>query len=323
MAQRNLLTSIQDLTPELWFDYLDARLETGISPITVNGELRELQQFLHYLNEQGCPICRRMLRVEPLDKGPRLPRDVPIHLLRRLLEEIETEATSTVNAGHHRMGVLDRAWAHLMLHSGLRLGEVRRLRLPDLDLEGQRVRIEQSKGLRDRIVCLSSATVDALRAYLEIRGPATTDHVFLFRHQPLSPSYCGQRLRTYARRCGVRVTPHSLRHSCATLLLNAGAPVLTVQTILGHKFIDTTLDYARLYDGTVAADYYRAIAEVESRFEGKRDTTIPPDSGQLLALVDALHAGTLNDVQRETVQALRAGILALAEDGSKSRAQAV
>jgi hypothetical protein len=52
------------------------------------------------------------------------------------------------------------------------------------------------------------------------------------------------------------------------------------------------------------------MAEVESRFNDGENTTMPPDSGQLLALVDALHAGTLNDAQRETVQALRAGILA-------------
>jgi len=52
---------------------------------------------------------------------------------------------------------------------------------------------------------------------------------------------------------------------CATLLLNASAPSLAVQTILGHKHINTTLGYARLYDGTVAADYYRAMAGVGER----------------------------------------------------------
>jgi hypothetical protein len=163
-------------------------------------------------------------------------------------------------------------------------------------------------------LCMNSSstpTVEVLRAYLQVRGPATTDHVFLYRHLPLSSNYCNKRLGTYGKRCGVLVKPHQLRHTCATLLLNAGAPILTVQTILGHKFIDTTLGYARLYDGTVAADYYRAMAEIESRFEGGENTTTPPDSGQLLALVDALYAGTLNDTQRETVQNLRAGILAL------------
>jgi hypothetical protein len=95
--------------------------------------------------------------------------------------------------------------------------------------------------------------------------------------------------------------------------LNAGCRVTSIQKFLGHKFIDTTLGYARLYDGTAAADYYRAMAQIESRFEGGENATTPPDSAQLLALVDALHAGTLNHGQRETIQALRVGILALAE----------
>ena len=182
-----------------------------------------------------------------------------------------------------------------------------------LKIEGRRVRIEHSKGLKDRIVCLSQMTVDALQAYLDLRGPAIGDHVFTFRHQPLSVSYCSQRLRTYGRRCGVRVTPHQLRHTCATLLLNAGAPILTVQTILGHKYIDTTLAYARLYDGTVAADYYRAMGQIEARMALAEGASDPLTGGQLLALVDALRDGTLNENQRETVQALRVGILALAE----------
>jgi hypothetical protein len=112
----------------------------------------------------------------------------------------------------------------------------------------------------------------------------------------------------------VTITPHQLRHSCATLLLNAGAPILTVQTLLGHKHIDTTLTYARLYDGTVAADYYRAMSTVERRLELVPTPEQPiAEPGQLVALVDALSSGTLNDSQRELVHALRSGILALAE----------
>jgi hypothetical protein len=81
-----------------------------------------------------------------------------------------------------------------------------------------------------------------------------------------------------------------------------------------HERPDTKLGYARLYDGTVAADYCRAMAQVEARMalqEGAEDTA--PNSGQLLAPVDALSTGTPNDQQRETVQAPRAGILTLAE----------
>ncbi|MBU0493170.1 MAG: hypothetical protein KKA73_26855 [Chloroflexi bacterium] len=83
------------------------------------------------------------------------------------------------------------------------------------------------------------------------------------------------------------------------MLLNAGAPVLTVQAThsVGHKHIDTTLGYARLYDGTLAADYYRAMGEVESRLALGEDTEAPPpSSGELLALV--LRRAGHRDAQR-------------------------
>lgn len=210
------------------------------------------------------------------------------------------------------MGLMDRAWFLLMLHSGLRSGEVRRLLCSQLDLKGQRVRLEQAKGLKDRLVPLSQQTVRALEAYRQVRGPANTDHLFLFRHRPLSVTYCLQRLGTYSQRCGLQVTPHQLRHSCATLLLNAGAPVLSVQAILGHKFIDTTLGYARLYDGTVAADYYRAMAQLEPQLNLTPDEPAQPSTpAHLLALVDALKQGTLNEGQQQTLHASRQGILSL------------
>ena len=253
--------------------------------------------------------------IDYLDENSKLPKDVPLDQLRLLLHEIRAVAAAS-HAYSRRLGRMDLAWFLLMLHSGLRTSEVRFLRLPDIDWTGRKVRIEQSKGLKDRLVYLSQPTIDALHAYLEVRGlrEALPEQVFVFRHQPLSLSYCSERLRTYGSRCGVHLTPHQLRHSCATLLLNSGAPVLTVQTILGHKWVDTTLGYARLYDGTVAADYYAAMAVVESRLSLPEDRlAAPPQFGRLIALLDSLRSGTLNAAQREALRQLRAGILAIAE----------
>ncbi len=314
MAAHAPLIEVSNLTPGLWYAYADTRLANGIQPVTLNNELSALQRWLERLAEEGQPVCARFLRLPPLDTGPSLPRDVPPGQLRVLLAAVEKEAAAP-HGGIRRMGLMDRAWVLLMLHSGLRTGEVRRLQLGEVDRERRRARIEQSKGLKDRLVPLSEMALNALDSYLSVRGPAGAlpPQVFIFRHKMLSESYCGQRLQTYGERCGVRVTPHQLRHSCATLLLNAGAPVLTVQAILGHKHIDTTLGYARLYDGTVAADYFRAMAQVEQRlFLGDETTASPPHPGELLALVDSLRAGTLSPAQSETVATLRAGILALA-----------
>lgn len=308
------LTHPAQITPERWFDYVDTRLAAGISPTTLNGELSAGQAFVQYLTDQQRPVCARLLRVQPLKENQPLPKDVPVAQLQLLIAEIEQDAASP-HAGSRRMGLMDRAWFLLMLYSGLRTGEVRRLGRSDLDLEARRLRLEQAKGLKDRMVYVSQTTAQALQTYLTVRGPANTDHVFLYRHQPLSVSYCLERLHTYGHRCGLQVTPHQLRHSCATLLLNAGAPVLTVQTLLGHKFIDTTLRYARLYDGTIAADYYRAMRQIEPRLTLAEPASGPPPPGHLLALVDSLAGGTLNDQQRETVHLLREGLVAMLEAG--------
>jgi hypothetical protein len=135
----------------------------------------------------------------------------------------------------------------------------------------------------------------------------------MYRHQPLSSRYCGVRLRTYGKRGEFQITPHQLRHSCATILLNAGAPLFSVQSLLGHEKVDTTLGYARLYDGTIVADYYRAMGQIEGLFEVSKDRKVSvPTPAELVALIDSLNSGTLNNRQRETLQALREGILSLA-----------
>ncbi|MCA9951831.1 MAG: tyrosine-type recombinase/integrase [Anaerolineales bacterium] len=301
------LANAADLTPQVWYAYVDERFKTGIKPATLNGDLSAMQFFLRYLTQDGRIICDRFLLIERLREGPRLPKDVPPEQLRRLFAVIETEAAAD-HASRRRAGMMDRAWFLLMLHSGLRTGEVRRLLQTDLDLANKRARIVQAKGAKDRIVFLSAATVIAHEAYLPLRGPLATDHLFVSYHKPLSRTYCASRLRSYARKYGVKVTPHQLRHSCATLLLNAGAPILTVQTLLGHKQIDTTLHYARLYDGTVATDYYRAMATVEQQLTPMPEQK-PANTGQLVALVDALQAGTLNARQRELLHTLRTGLL--------------
>lgn len=315
MAEHQELKDIRDLTPQVWYAYLDARLATGIKPVTANSDLSELRHFVYFLRGLGRAVCERFLLVEPLKAGWRIPRDVPLEGLRKLQATIQVQANST-NLSCRRIGRMDLAWFLLMLHCGLRTCEIRHLKLQDIEWDAKRLRIDQSKALKDRQIYLDEAVLGALRAYLAVRGQAEAlpQNVFIFRHAPLSRTYCFQRLETYGLRCGVKASPHQLRHSCATLLLNAGAPVLSVQMILGHKQIDTTLGYARLYDGTLAADYYSAMNKVERQLALPEDLAKePPNIGELIALTDALRNGSLNPAQTEIVRALREG-LGLLED---------
>jgi site-specific recombinase XerD len=312
------MDDLRGLTPKAWYAYLDARLASGINPKTLNHDLGSLKHFVFYLQEHDRPVCERFLLVDYLEEGTNLPKDVPIDQLRKLQKLIQDQGRVT-HAGWRRIGRMDLAWFLLMLHSGLRTCEVRSLRSQDIDWEGRRIRIEQSKNMKDRMVYLSQATVDALQAYLEVRGVAEAlpDFVFIFRHRQLTRSYFFERLRTYCQVLGIHVHPHQLRHSCATLLLNSGAPVLTVQTLLGHKWVDTTLGYARLYDGTVANDYYQAMAGIEKQLALPEDRLSQPVGiGQLLAMVDAIRQGTLTEAQSEMIRELRAGLMSLADQAN-------
>ncbi len=308
------LNHIRDITPQAWFNALDEELENGYHPRTINARLSVLKSFLRYVEQRDGEVCQRMFMVENLKGGARIPRDASVLDLRRLFEENQREMNSA-HAAQRQMGIMDRAWFHLMLYSGLRTCEVRRLNLEDIHFENRRIRIEQSKGLKDRLTFMNSATISALNAWLELRGSPKScpERVFHYRSLPFTRHYCQHRLRMYGKRSGVKVTPHQLRHSCATLLLNAGAPVLSVQSLLGHEKLDTTLGYARLYDGTVAADYYRAMAQVEGLFDLREKRRVLCTPVEMVALLDSLSRGTLNESQRETLHSIRQGILALAE----------
>lgn len=306
MAEHQSVKDVRDLTPQVWFAWLDHRLQAGAEPATVNCDLTSLRHFVQFLYGLDRAVCEKFLLVEPLDIGFRMPKDVALDNLRKLQAAIQAQAHSA-----DRMGIMDLAWFLLMLHCGLRTCEVRHLKLQDLDWSIRRLKIEQSKGLKDRHIYLDETVLDALNAYLAVRGQTEylPQNVFIYRHAPLSRSYCFQRLETYGRACGVKASPHRLRHSCATLLLNAGAPAVSVQMILGHKRIDSTLGYARLYDGTIAADYYSAMNQVERQLALPEDTAKePPRIGELIALTDALRNGSLNPQQTELVRALREGL---------------
>jgi len=249
--------SIADLQQVHVQGFVDTRLAAGLSSATVNAYLTDLWAFLGYLEERGQPVKASVFRVKRPRPGDCLPR----FLSETDYRQLETGLWQATQAGE-RDDQLDRAWFYLLSEAGLRLSEVHDLRLGDIDLSAQRLIVRHGKENRDRSVPISPTLMAALEAYLPLRGTAQTDHLLVYRQQALKPSLIQARLHRYGQQVQVEVSPHRLRHTLATRLLNEGMPITSLQQLLGHEQLGTTLIYARVHNETVRQDYERANARL-------------------------------------------------------------
>jgi site-specific recombinase XerD len=247
--------------------YADARLKAGAAASTLNRELRDLWAFLRFVEDQGQPIAPGVFRVPRVKEGKPLPRFLSDAEYQRLEERI-LEKT----AGGTRDDRLDRACFYLLAHGGLRLSELCDLRVRDVDLAGQRLAVREGKGKRDRMIPLSATAATMLRDYLAVWGVAQTDHLLTFRQRSIKPDLVRVRLKRYGAAAGVTVSPHQLRHTLATRLVNAGMDIVSIQRLLGHEKLDTTMIYARVHDITMERDFRQAMARLEARHERRAGT---------------------------------------------------
>lgn len=263
LCKNQRIKDLSEIQPRDIRQYIDARLALGCSIQTVNGELSLFHTFLAFLQEAGHAVPPRLFRIQNLRTPEPLPRYLTNSEVRLLLDELESCVNRVQLAGPRRLALLHRAAFHLLWQCGLRLGELEELRLGDVDLGERRLNIRDGKNRKDRTVYVADAAAQALREYLAVRGEGFSDHVFLYRHSAVKKDLIRARLKDLGLRIGVNVYPHRLRHTCATQLLNAGCPVTTIQRVLGHKRLSTTMIYARAYDQTVAEDYFAAMQAIE------------------------------------------------------------
>jgi site-specific recombinase XerD len=306
------ITDLMDIKRQHLLDYVDHRLTTGHAVSGVNGDLRYFQAFLLYLQEQDYRVPQALLRLPTLKQPDRLPRFLTDDQVRRLRDEFEQRVAQAQSPVQRRVALLDRAAFYLMWQGGLRLGEVEELRLENLDLSGRKLMVRQGKGRKDRTVYITDIVVRVLQDYLAVRGMGPTDHVFLYRNLAVHKDLIHHRIKYAGERVGVPVTPHQLRHTCATQLLNAGCHVTSIQKLLGHRRIDSTMIYARVHDRTVAEDYYAAMSVIEKQLTltHEADNTDAPVSAnervQLLGLLNRLAEPQLGlDARLDLIEQMR------------------
>jgi site-specific recombinase XerD len=259
--------------------YVEARLEAGRAASTINRGLRDLWAFLHFVEDRGEPVSPGVFRVARLKEGKPLPRFLTEEEYQRLEAHLLDQTSSGTRDDH-----LDRTWFYLLAHGGLRLGELCDLCLGDVDLEGRRLVVRDGKGKKDRAIPLSEATVKALQGYLAVRGQAQADHLLVFRQQEVKSSLVRDRLGRYGEAVEVEVSPHRLRHTLATRLVNVGMEITSIQRLLGHDKLATTMIYAQVHDVTVEGDFRQAMARLECEVEHEPATEpLDPESVKGLA----------------------------------------
>lgn len=211
-------------------------------PATINRKLAALRSFFQWAIAVDLRADTPLATVKDVREEPRAPRWFPKRDLDRLGREIEAAAKPRVRAR-------DLAVVALLRHTGLRVGELCRLRLRDVTLAERKGSLRVlGKGAKERTIPLNRTVRAALSAYLDARrqrpDAARYEEVFLGQRGPLTPHAVEKLVRKYARRARLDAfSPHSLRHSFAKSLLDAGEDLVTVRTLLGHERLDTTARY--------------------------------------------------------------------------------
>jgi integrase/recombinase XerD len=233
--------------------YLLALREAGLGPRSVARHLSAIRQFHRFLVREG------HAREDPTShvESPRPWRRLPT-----VLSTQEVDCLLAPGRPATPRGLRDRAMLEVLYASGLRVSELVGLRLADLNLAAGILRV-LGKGNKERLVPLGDAAVESLQAYLADGRPRlarrrSSPHLFLGRHgRGLTRQMFWQLLRRYVRAAGITkpVTPHTLRHSFATHLLERGADLRSVQLMLGHADISTTQIYTHLTRAHLKAIY--------------------------------------------------------------------
>jgi integrase/recombinase XerC len=258
------------VTPSDLRTYVAALHDAGYAKSSIARKLASLRSFYRFAQRQSIADSNP---AKPL-RNPRGTRKLP-----HFLTGDEIESLLKAPALHDPAGMRDKAILETMYSAGLRVSEVVALNDGDIEFSDGSIRV-RGKGRKERLGSLGKYASDALKNYLQVRSkisatarpskttakPTSKENL---RDTPTFVNKFGTRLTTrsvgrmlekYILQCGLdgRTSPHTLRHSFATHLLNAGADIRSVQELLGHKSLVTTQIYTHVTTSNLIETYNRA-----------------------------------------------------------------
>lgn len=237
--------------------YMTQLKEKGLAAATIARKLAAIKAFYRFMTAEGYMDANPAEVVEAGTKGIKLPRVLSEDEVVRLLNQPDITMAE---------GFRDRTMLEVLYATGMRVSELINLTLERVDLNMKYI-IAFGKGSKERIVPLGSVAAEFLQQYLEkVRPKLThadrnTNIVFLaFGGHELTRQRFWQIIRGYGRKANINkaLTPHILRHSFATHLLDNGADLRSVQELLGHSDISTTQIYTHLTNKRLRDIYAKA-----------------------------------------------------------------
>jgi integrase/recombinase XerD len=255
-------TSLDDVRPTDLDAYVGTLRQRGLSPASVKRATVAVRSLHRFRAEEGLSASDPSAGIET----PRVPAGLP-----KALSEAEVNALLDAVVGDDPIARRDRALLEVLYGTGARISEVCALGLGDVDLDGSLLRLF-GKGSKERVVPLGRHARAALAAWLSDEGRGAlaperfarrddADAVFLnARGGRLGRQGAWGVVRRHGRTAGIedRLSPHVLRHSCATHMLDHGADIRAVQELLGHASISTTQVYTMVSTERLFAVYEAA-----------------------------------------------------------------
>ncbi len=237
--------------------YVSALHEAGYARSSVSRRLASMRSFFRFAQREGLTNANP---AKPL-RNPRPERKLP-----HFLSTDDVERLLEAPPANEMLGLRDRAMLETMYSAGLRVSELVGINQGDLDLENGLVRV-RGKGKRERLSPLGRFAVRSLKQWLGVRQvdakePSGSESpIFLNKFgRRITTRSVARMLEKRLKETGLdaRTTPHTLRHSFATHLLDRGADIRSIQELLGHKSLVTTQIYTHLSTANLRAAYERA-----------------------------------------------------------------
>ena len=244
---------IEDVSRKDIAAYVEHEQDRGLKINSVKCKLVIVYAFLKFLVDNKI-ISPDILRNKIHLKLPKtLPKAIPFDDIKRFLTVIDNDR--------------DRSLFLMLLHTGMRIGELLNVKVEDIILSERKIMLYLGeKNLEGRVVYYSDEADKTLRQWLAVRKPEKEYLFYGTTCKKLSYVRAWMIMRDYLTKANLDhrgYSPHSLRHTFATNMLNAGLRLEVLQQLLGHKCLEMTLQYARLSDMTRETEYFRAMAKIE------------------------------------------------------------